>query len=124
MHDVVKAGIEKALSTEPKGRSKRSDLREALQTQRTGIEKVLKQGHSVTAVAKILKEAGVTASVETIRTHINDLLKQNQSAKTSIHLPKKKSKPVLKSSINKQQQDTKPINQPVNGFQELHPDDL
>lgn len=74
MRDTVKSVLEALLVEKPKGRVRRSELRDTLEANKATIEKALKQGHSKSYIAARLKDAGIGASVETIRVYIGDMI--------------------------------------------------
>jgi hypothetical protein len=85
--DKVREALQKALTSQPTGRVRQSDVRSALEEHRGLVEKALKKGHSRTALAKLLRANGVGASIETIRAYIGDVL-NNESANSKAAKPK------------------------------------
>jgi hypothetical protein len=67
----VLAGLQRAMHEEPTRGVRRSHLKDVLEKYRATIDKALKRGHSRTALARILQDAGVPASIETIRAYMS-----------------------------------------------------
>ena len=67
----VLAGLQRAMHEEPTRGVRRSHLKDVLEKYRATIDKALKRGHSRTALARILQDAGVPASIETIRAYLS-----------------------------------------------------
>lgn len=70
MEQSILAGLAKAQAETPTRGVRRSQLRDVLAKHEAEIMGRLKAGYTRTALARILKEAGVGASLETIRAYL------------------------------------------------------
>ena len=82
LHEAVKSGPPQS------GNANSIALKSAIDENRDLVTKAIEQGYSPTGLAKRLKAAGVSASIETLRRHVKTIVGTDKPKRAKIAAPK------------------------------------